>query len=343
MAWLSSHVGADGATRYYLRRRGGVASEPLGAVTEEEAQRILRAVNAAPGAPRKVESTEDTLDAFYKSLAASKRSERTVAYYKEKLGAVVAALGARPLATWRRVDLEAYLAGKAAPDADGAPGWSASTVSKTVRACRTFIRWAKDNQLDVPDFTGGMRAPRGRPVESHAYSAEELTAILAASVGTALEVPVHLATYAGLPLGDLRALTWAEVDWKRSRILKRRVKTGERIDVPMADALKEVLKRHRATSGPVCRGLPDDDGHLYKMLGAVLRAAGIPSEDRHGWHGLRHSMATILGANGADVATIGALLGHRPGSPVTLRYIHASSDRKEAAIKGLAAALRAQA
>ena len=330
MAWLSTHVGADGKTCYYLRRRvdGKVVTEPLGPVTEADARATLKAVEEG-AAPRKVEATSDVLTAFYKSMKAVKRSPRTVAFYEEKLTAVANALAPAPIASWRRFDLEAYLAKKI----EG--GWSASTASKTVRACRTFVRWAEAAGLDVPDFTKGIKTPRGRPVETHAYSAAELTAILAASVGTKLELPVHLAALAGLPLGDLRAITWAEIDWRRGRILKTRVKTGERIDVPMTTGLKEVLKRHRATHGIVCRDLPENDGDLRQALHRVLKRAGIDSADRHGWHAIRKSFATLMAANGADVATIGALLGHRAGSPVTLKYIAPSQSRKVDAISRL--------
>ena len=60
---------------------------------------------------------------------------------------------------------------------------------------------------------------------------------------------------------------------------------------------------------------------------------------RSGWHQLRHTAATLLAAEGADVATIGRMLGHRPGSVVTLRYLHTDDRRLKQAADAVAAAL----
>jgi integrase len=55
-----------------------------------------------------------------------------------------------------------------------------------------------------------------------------------------------------------------------------------------------------------------------------------------GWHQLRHTAATLLAAAGTDVATIGRILGHRPGSVVTLRYLHTDDDRLRQAADAVA-------
>ena len=186
MARLTKATDATGATRYFLRRPAGKgrACEPLGVIPEAEAKRILAAVQRDEGGPARVESNDDALDAFIKSLKAQRRAERTIFYYRHTLGPVWEALGGRLIGTWRRMDLEAFLASKTAPrpataTEEASEGWSASTTGKTIRACRTFVRWAKAVGLDVPDFTGGMAGPKGRPIETHVYGAGELQAILA--------------------------------------------------------------------------------------------------------------------------------------------------------------------
>ena len=53
-----------------------------------------------------------------------------------------------------------------------------------------------------------------------------------------------------------------------------------------------------------------------------------------------HAAATLLAAAGTDVATIGRILGHRPGSVVTLRYLHTDDERLRQAAEAVAHALR---
>jgi integrase len=65
--------------------------------------------------------------------------------------------------------------------------------------------------------------------------------------------------------------------------------------------------------------------------------AAVP---RSGWYQLRHTAATLLAVAGTDVATIGRILRHRPGSVVTLRYLHTDDDRLRQAAEAVAEAVR---
>jgi integrase len=105
----------------------------------------------------------------------------------------------------------------------------------------------------------------------------------------------------------------------------------------MSAPLWDVLERQRDRRGPVCRHLPESDSSLYKALHRLCDRAGIPPG---GWHRLRHTAATLLVAAGTDVATIGRMLGHRPGSPITLRYLHTDDERLRQAAEAVAAAVQ---
>ena len=58
------------------------------------------------------------------------------------------------------------------------------------------------------------------------------------------------------------------------------------------------------------------------------------------WKELRHTFATWLRQKGEDLATIGALLGHREGSRMTLRYAHLAQGDKHAAVRRLEGLVR---
>ena len=141
---------------------------------------------------------------------------------------------------------------------------------------------------------------------------------------------------ANLSRADLRTITWREVDLEAGLICRPRHKTGTRLRLPMSAPLREILKRQRFKRGLVCPRLPKDEGSLYKALHRLCRRAGIPTG---GWHRLRHTAATLLASAGTDVATIGRILGHRPGSVVTLRYLHTDDDRLREAADAVASAI----
>ena len=53
------------------------------------------------------------------------------------------------------------------------------------------------------------------------------------------------------------------------------------------------------------------------------------------WKDLRHTFASWLRRAGAELGVIGAMLGHRPGSPMTERYAHLTAGMKHEAVRRL--------
>ncbi len=211
-------------------------------------------------------------------------------------------------------------------------------MRNAVGVYRRFVSWCDQVGIACADFVAGFKPPRARPSEEReALSPEQCRKLLDASRDHPLEVPVALALFAGLSRGDLRTITWAEVDLKAGMITRPRHKTGTRLRLPMSEPLRKVLQRHRRRAGPVCPRLPKSDSSLGKALHRLCDKAGVP---RGGWHRLRHSAATLLAAAGVDVATIGRMLGHRPGSVVTLRYLHTDDERLREAAAAVAGAVR---
>jgi len=155
---------------------------------------------------------------------------------------------------------------------------------------------------------------------------------------------VALAVYTGLSRADIRSLRWDEVDLERRQIRRARKKTGVRLEVELPAPLVRMISDVRTGLGGAeaitsdALVLPDllSDSGLCKALHRICDRAGVP---RGGWLRLRHSFATNLLRSGADLATVGKALGHRPGSLVTTRYIHSDSTALRSAVDRLAAAI----
>jgi integrase len=76
---------------------------------------------------------------------------------------------------------------------------------------------------------------------------------------------------------------------------------------------------------------------LKNSFSSALKKAGI--EDFH-FHDLRHTFASPLVMNGADLNTVREMLGHK-SIKMTLRYAHLSPTHRKKAIELIDAALSA--
>ena len=139
---------------------------------------------------------------------------------------------------------------------------------------------------------------------------------------------VVLALSTGMRQGEIMGLTWDDVDIHQGRITLYETKNGEIRVVPLVGRALELLKTRRDKKvrridtnllfpGKVKRGKSMDLRAPWKT---ALRTAGI--EDFR-FHDLRHSAASYLAMNGASLAEIAEVLGHKTLQMVK-RYSHLS-------------------
>jgi len=145
----------------------------------------------------------------------------------------------------------------------------------------------------------------------------------------------NVAAYAGLRLGELRALRWRDVDFAKRLIHVRRAftqkaeevpKSGRARAVPMIDqvlvVLDELSRRDRFTGDDDLVFVVPDGGHLEdsalrRRFYAALQAAGI----KHlRFHDLRHSFGT-LAVQVFPLSDVKAYMGHADIA-TTMIYVH---------------------
>lgn len=268
-------------------------------------------------------------DAFLAAVRIGVRSPASEAFVRAKLDAVAAGMGSEGWGGWTADRFRRWL------DQQAATRWDARTVQMHLGVARRFVRWARADGWPCPDFTAGLRPPRVRIERPEVFTPSQMHDLLGASEGHPLEVAVHLACR-GLSKGDLRTLTWDEVDLRARRVMRLagREKTGQPLPIPLEGRLLAVLRAVPASSrsGRVCPCIAEElhRGNEDRALRMLCRRAGVPES---GWHRLRHSYATMLYAEGVDLPTIGRLLGHAPGSPVTQRYVHPDWEALRAAAR----------
>jgi integrase len=191
------------------------------------------------------------------------------------------------------------------------------------------------------------RIPEKRK-ETQCYTEEEIISLLGASEGRD-KMLLTLAVVSGLREGEIIGLQWGDIDWDKNLISIRRTfldgqfhepKTDYAMrDVDMSDLLKEELSQYYIECGepgaetlvfPNNKGKPlNRHNVLSRIHGGAVERAGIRYFP---FHSLRHTYASLLLGNGANILYVSPQLGHS-GIQITLdHYAHLmrsdSSQRK---------------
>lgn len=210
----------------------------------------------------------------------------------------------------------------------------------------------------------------------NALEPQQVRALLTAARSSEWELPIALLGLLGLRRSEVLGLAWDAVDLERGTVSVRRsmvmvgslpllgrpkthgsVRTLD-ISPPIISLIRSQRRRQsewrmaagEAWQGPVAGPdgervdlvLTDEVGRSmspWRLAGALKRfaaATGIPHVHPHQ---LRHSTASMLIAEGVDVAAVGAVLGHANPSITLGVYSHAFARTKSAATAAVADAV----
>jgi len=138
----------------------------------------------------------------------------------------------------------------------------------------------------------------------------------------ALYTIVVVALSTGARRGEILGLRWPDVDMQRRTLVFHQTKNGECRFSPLVGHAAEQMRAHakvrRLETDLVFPGITGRSLTTGKMFREALARAGI--EDFH-FHDLRHSAASALAMNGATLAEIAEVLGHKTLAMVK-RYTH---------------------
>ena len=182
------------------------------------------------------------------------------------------------------------------------------------------------------------REPRGRV---RFLSDEERVRLLESckeSSSPYLYPVVVLALSTGMRSGEITGLTWDNVDLNRGRAILHETKNGERRAVALKghalELLKELGKVRRIDSNLL---FPAKETKTTKPID--LRKpweAAVQKTELHDFrfHDLRHSAASYLAMNGASLAEIAEVLGHKTLQMVK-RYAHLSEGHTARVVESM--------
>lgn len=181
--------------------------------------------------------------------------------------------------------------------------------------------------FDITPLLSGFRHNKNTRLESY-YTADEIRAVMNAVKrdtpwGKTIYAMMLLACVYGLRVSDIRELMFSSIHWKSKTITLYQKKTKRFVELPLIDevmlAILDYIKNVRPQS---------DDPHVFlrhiapcvpysskdnfgSKISHYFKAAGIDTTGKHhGFHSMRHSLATNLLAENTATNEIAAILGH---------------------------------
>jgi integrase len=170
-----------------------------------------------------------------------------------------------------------------------------------------------------------MKEPRGRVRFLSDDERHRLLQAAKESDNPYLYIIIVLCLSTGARKMEILNLTWKDVDLSRAMIILHETKNNERRSLPLTGLALELMKAHSKVRH-LKTHLVFPSKNLKKSMDirqpweTVLKKAEITD---FRFHDLRHSAASYLAMNGASLAEIAAVLGHKTLSMVK-RYAHLS-------------------
>ncbi len=207
---------------------------------------------------------------------------------------------------------------------------SAATVSKYLKNLQHAFTiainkwgWLTDNpakKVSSPEL------PRGRVRFLDDDDRARLLQACKESPNPLLYPCVVLALSTGMRQAEQMELVWSDVNLKDGFLILHETKNGERRRVTLAGASLELLKEHNKVRRLDTKLLFPSSRNPQKPIDlrkAFLNAMEAVEITDFKWHDLRHCTASYLAMNGASLAEIAEVLGHKTLSMVK-RYAHLS-------------------
>lgn len=360
--WQSNYTAADGSRKSVYSSIDG----PKGAAECREKMANALAVTRTGNLPA---SARLTVAAWVEEWIATWKTDckvRTIHNYRANLKKHIApAIGAKPLNGPDRLTSTDIMRMLARMDAAGLSGTTRQLVFDQVKAALT-VAVADGKALD--NAAARVKRPARDTADVEPWTDAEAVAFLASVEGDRHEAIWHINLLLGTRLGEVIGIRWIDVNFDAGTLaiagqLERfthqheaRKGGGKPVVHTMppviADLLRERLtaqKREQMRAGnpegwnpqglvfTTRYGTPTSHNNLGPRWHRLITAAGLPQMKLHG---SRHYTATLLSSQGADDATVAAVLGQRDkGATARKVYIALRRDAVSNAAANAAASL----
>lgn len=200
-----------------------------------------------------------------------------------------------------------------------------SAISHAFTIATNEWGWIEDSPMRK---VSKSKEPRGRVRFLSDDERKILLTTCKESISEYLYPVVVLALSTGMRQGEILNISWADINIDRQYIILHETKNGERRRVPLAglalEEIKKLSKIRRIDTNLLFphanTNIKEQHFDIRKPWNDALEKAEIKD---FRFHDLRHSAASYLAMNGASLAEIAEVLGHKTLQMVK-RYAHLS-------------------
>jgi len=228
------------------------------------------------------------------------------------------------IASVRRVDVQRYVTERRAKV-------SAHSVQKEINILKHMLKLGVEWELLPISPAVGVKSPRVPAGRVRYLQPAELKAVLKACPEW-LRPFVGFAVSTGMRRSEILGIRWLDVDLTQERLMLSQTKNGEH-RVVYLNAMARMVLESLTQTAPTDRVFKADftPERISMTFSRACSKVGI--EDFR-FHDLRHTAASWLRMQGADIHTVAQLLGHKD-LRMAARYQHLSPQYLADAVKRL--------
>lgn len=375
MASIWKHPESQYWTACFRDHNGKQRRVTTKATDRKKAKAIADALEKAVRTKRTLHQAQVALDRLHEEISGQKVSRkslrdfandwletkvpetapRTQVFYVASISKLVSFLGKRalePLGEVTKDDIVAYrnsLAKQLSP----------STANHDLKVTRMLFRAARCDHLIADDPAEFVSTIRQRDSDvKRPFTLAEIAAVVDVADAEWRSL-IFFAFYTGQRLSDLATLTWNNVDLHRSEVRLVTGKTGRRMIIPIAPALRVHIESMPANHDPKAPLHPrasrvlaqrGNSSMLSRQFAELLARAGLREKTTHAgrgktrsvrrevnaisFHSLRRTATTLLHEAGVAAAVAQALIGH-DSEQIHNDYINVGRDALKNAVATL--------
>lgn len=267
-----------------------------------------------------------------------KRTIRSFHYYEPFIRIFCGYFGAKLLKEIKPADIEAYRNYRhSEPSKHGRP-FQLASLNREMMMLSSVFRLAVDLEYLEANPCRKIKPYKAISQRTRVLHPDEVEKLLNALTGTSekFRPVVLLLLHTGMRLGEGLALRWNWIDLDKGEIIlpAEVTKTGRPRALPLNERALSVLTGLRSeahSTGKVFAGKGFHKAHVSKVIAVTCDRIGMPDVTAHT---LRHTFATRLVANNANLAHVKELMGHSSWK-MTERYTHLSTEALKGTVKML--------
>lgn len=278
---------------------------------------------------------EQLLFDFTQYLKTLGRSPATVKAYSGHVRQFIQALAARDIKAVTRTDIETYIEGLFA-----CRSYTTGSICMKVRSIKRLFEYLEAaNRIFINPAESITEPPKDKTLPRHVLTSGQMQKLLdqpnlGLMTGIRDRCILEVFYASGIRLEELCRLTVFDADLQGGLLRVNKGKGGKDRVVPLGKHAVKCLKEYITKARPRLTKKNRKARHLFVsqsggpvskasvgiMIRTCARRAGI--KGKVSAHSLRHSFATVLVKNGADITAVQKMLGHKDLS-TTQQYIRA--------------------